>query len=103
MASEFVKQLIHTNKLLVFAKTTCPYCVKVSNLFRDLKVQPNYIWLDQRDDGPTIQSALREITGVSTVPQVFIKEKFIGGCDDTHKLHNKGGLVPLLKDAGLLE
>ena len=78
------------------------------------------IELDQRSDGSEIQQELGNRTGGTSVPRVFIKEEFIGGCDgklssrqccetlflflrvETFALHNKGGLVPKLKEAGAL-
>ncbi|EGG19340.1 hypothetical protein DFA_02127 [Cavenderia fasciculata] len=134
MSTEFVKQAISSNKLVIFSKTFCPYCVKAKQLFANLKVNAFVIELDNRGDCGECQDALKSITGVRSVPQIFVNQKFIGGCDgmsyslslssyhlyltfysllciylsiylsiDTHKLHKDGKLVPLLKDAGLLD
>lgn len=51
------------------------------------------------DDGVAIQQALREMTGQSTVPNVFIKQQHIGGNFDLHAIKT---LPNLLKDAGAL-
>lgn len=50
------------------------------------------IELDERDDGDAIQAALQQITGQRTVPNVFVKGKHIGGCDDTLAAHKRGTL-----------
>ncbi|KAM9970428.1 hypothetical protein ACTFIW_008395 [Dictyostelium discoideum] len=97
-----VKALIKAHKLIIFSKTTCPYCVSVKDLFKKLKVVPFVVELDLESDGSELQSAAGQISGVRTVPQVFINEKFIGGCDATTKLHSQGKLIPLLQEAGLL-
>lgn len=47
-------------------------------------------------DGDAVQSALQSVSGASTVPQVFIGGKFIGGCDDTHSMHKNGQLKTAL-------
>lgn len=52
------------------------------------------------DDGSAIQSALAEISGQSTVPNVFISKKHIGGNSDVQA--KKKDLPELLKDAGAL-
>lgn len=52
------------------------------------------------DDGAAIQDALQEITGQRTVPNIFIKQKHIGGNSDLQA--RKGELPALLKDAGAI-
>jgi glutaredoxin 3 len=52
------------------------------------------------DDGSAIQAALSDITGQSTVPNVFIKQQHIGGNSDLQAI--KGQLPNMLKDAGAL-
>jgi glutaredoxin 3 len=52
------------------------------------------------DDGSAIQQALSELTGQSTVPNVFIKQQHIGGNSDLQAIKSK--LPNLLKDAGAL-
>jgi glutaredoxin 3 len=53
------------------------------------------------DDGDDIQAALREINGQSSVPNIYINKKHIGGNSDLHQA-KKGDLPGLLKDAGAL-
>lgn len=52
------------------------------------------------DDGSALQDALQEITGQRTVPNIFIKQKHIGGNSDLQGL--KAQLPQMLKDAGAL-
>jgi glutaredoxin 3 len=56
-----------------------------------------------KEDGAELQAALAEISGQQTVPNVFIAGQHIGGCDATVAANNKGTLVPLLKNAGVLQ
>ena len=52
----------------------------------------------RREDGATIQSALKDLTGRSTVPNVFIGGKSIGGGDDTERLFKNGQLQQLVAE-----
>jgi len=89
-----MKQTTEHN-VVVFSKTTCPFCDKVKKLFADLGVKTEVIELDQREDGSAIQASLAELTGQKTVPNIFIQGKHIGGCSDTLKLHEDGKLLAL--------
>ena len=60
------------------------------------------IEIEKRPDCSEIQSYLREITGASSVPRVFIGGKCIGGGDDTEALDRAGQLKPLLEQNGAL-
>lgn len=86
---------------MIFSKSYCPYCVKVKSLFQGLGVPYGVLELDEINNGAEIQSALKDLTGGTTVPRVFIKGEHIGGNDDTQALHRSGGLVPKLKAAGV--
>eukprot|EP00795_Rhopilema_esculentum_P000279 gene279-9929_t len=57
--------------------------------------------LDHHENGVDLQEALKEITGKSTVPQVFIKGKFIGGGDETSSLYESGELTKMLHQHGI--
>lgn len=65
-------------------------------------VRPLVSHVSDAEDGSAMQSALYEITGQRTVPNVFIGGKHVGGCDDTVSLHQAGKLVPMLTEAGAL-
>ncbi|KAF5771800.1 putative thioredoxin-disulfide reductase [Helianthus annuus] len=77
-------------------KTWCGYCKSVKKLFSELNVSYKVIELDEESDGGEIQSALKEWTGQSIVPNVFIGGKHIGGSDAIMEKHQAGKLVPLL-------
>jgi glutaredoxin 3 len=49
------------------------------------------------DTDPEARAHMMEITGRRTVPQIFIGDTHVGGCDDLVALDAKGGLVPLLQ------
>ena len=69
--------------LQVFSKSFCPYCKQAKKALVDIGIKPVVVELDQRPDGRHIQTALMQLTGQRTVPNVWLNGKFIGGCDDT--------------------
>ncbi|KAJ8922999.1 hypothetical protein NQ315_001547 [Exocentrus adspersus] len=92
----FVKDLIKSDKIVIFSKSYCPYCKLAKEVFDKIKEKYTAIELDGRDDGDEIQSILGEITGVKTVPRVFIKENCVGGGSDVKALYEKGELQKIL-------
>jgi glutaredoxin 3 len=74
---------IAQNKVMVFSKTYCPYCSKAKDALTKLKVPFEAYELDVRADGADIQTALQELTGQRTVPNIFVNQKHVGGCDAT--------------------
>jgi len=94
-----VQSIIDENPVAVFSKSYCPYCRAAKQLLSESGAKFYAIELDQIDDGSAIQSALGELTGQTTVPNIFIAKKHIGGNSDLQA--KKGGdLATLLKDAG---
>ncbi|KAG2300031.1 hypothetical protein Bca52824_036503 [Brassica carinata] len=94
--ADFVKKTISSHKIVIFSKSYCPYCRRAKSVFSELNQVPHVVELDEREDGGSIQSALGEIVGRRTVPQVFIDGKHIGGSDDTVDAHESGELAKLL-------
>ncbi|XP_014217871.1 glutaredoxin-C4-like isoform X2 [Copidosoma floridanum] len=96
---EDVKKLIASDKVVIFSKSTCPYCKKAKEIFQKLEQSFTAIELNEaykKDEMDTIQDILAEITGARTVPRVFINEEFIGGCSDIQQLNDSGALVKKL-------
>ena len=69
----------------VYSKSYCPFCMEVKSLMKQLDVPAKIVELDELADGDDIQDALVEISGMRTVPQVFIGGKLVGGCDGTYE------------------
>lgn len=81
-------------KVEIYTWDKCPYCQRTIKLL-DLKgVQYTRYRLDGDEDARE-KMAIRA-GGKKSVPQVFIDDKHIGGCDDTHALDEKGSLDPLI-------
>lgn len=94
---EQVESHIANNKVMMFSKTTCPFCTKIKQLFDSLKIKYEVLELDQIPDGPAVQAALAEKSGQRTVPNVYINGNHIGGCDDTLKLQSENKLLALVQ------
>ncbi|DBA94334.1 TPA: hypothetical protein ACH3X1_001941 [Trebouxia sp. C0004] len=75
--------------------------MQVKGLFRKLKVDFTAVELDEVVEGEEVMDALLAITHRRTVPQVFIKGEFIGGCDDTVGAYSNGELAEKLSAAGI--
>jgi len=93
---EFAKAEIASNDVVVFSKTFCPYCTSTKKLFSDMNVNAKIIELDKIDNGADVQSALLDITGQRTVPNVFIKGKHLGGNDVTQAAAKNGKLMEMM-------
>lgn len=81
-------------KIEIYTKGFCPYCSRAKALLDSKGV--SYEEFDITMGGPKRQEMLDRANGQSTVPQVFIDDKHIGGSDDLAALDNDGGLDPLL-------
>ena len=81
----------------MYTTAVCPYCIRAKQILKSKGVeQIEEIRIDMKPDE---RSRMMEITGRRTVPQIFIGETHVGGCDDLIALDGRGGLVPLLKGA----
>jgi glutaredoxin 3 len=81
-------------KVEIYTKDYCPYCTKAKMLLGQLGVEFSEIDIS-RDPQKQVEMLGRK-PGARTVPQIFINEKGIGGCDDLYALHEQGKLKPLL-------
>jgi len=86
-----------TAKVVMYSKTTCPYCHRAERVLRERGVEDlDLIQIDV--ERPRRDEMIRR-AGRRTVPQIFIDDKHIGGCDDLVALDRAGGLTPLLQIA----
>ncbi|KAH9223958.1 putative glutaredoxin, partial [Leptodontidium sp. 2 PMI_412] len=82
VAKTKAQNIINENAVAVFSKSYCPYCKATKSLLTELGANFYTIELDQVDDGSAIQAALKEINGQTSVPNIYIKQKHIGGNSD---------------------
>ncbi len=83
--------------ITMYATGVCPYCVRAEQLLRSKGVTE--ITKIRIDQDPAQRDIMMERTGRRTVPQIYIGDKHVGGCDDLYALDRSGGLEPLLKAA----
>jgi glutaredoxin 3 len=78
----------------MFTTLTCPYCIRAKALLQQRGVtQIDEVRIDLE---PGQRAHMIELTGRRTVPQIFIGDTHVGGCDDLVDLDRRGGLLPLL-------
>jgi glutaredoxin 3 len=78
----------------MYTTAYCPYCVRAKQILAAKGVAA--IEEVRVDMEPQERMKMMEITGRRTVPQIFIGDTHIGGCDDMVALDRRGGLDPLL-------
>lgn len=81
-------------KVEIYSTKTCPYCVKAKVLLD--KKGAAYQEIDVTDDDEARMDLIKKANGIRTVPQIFIDDNHIGGCDDLYDLDKNGKLDPLL-------
>ncbi len=82
------------SKVRIYTTPICPYCVRAKSLLKkkgaDIEEIDVFMDCDARSEMET------KTHGRRTVPQIFIGEKHVGGCDDLYDLDRAGELDPLL-------
>ncbi len=79
----------------MYTTQVCPFCVRAKMLLKQRGVEQ----IDEVriDLNPEERQAMMDKTGRRTVPQIFIGDTHVGGCDDLMALDRAGGLMPLLQ------
>ena len=78
----------------MYTTAVCPYCIRAKQILKAKGVESiDEVRVDMQ---PQERMKMMQITGRRTVPQIFIGETHVGGCDDLMALDSRGGLVPLL-------
>jgi glutaredoxin 3 len=78
----------------VYTSQICPYCVRAKALLK--KKGADFEEIDISTDATARQEMLARSGGARTVPQIFIGETHVGGCDELYALEREGKLDPLL-------
>jgi glutaredoxin 3 len=82
------------SKVKIYTTPICPYCVRAKSLLK--KKGAEFEEIDVFMDSDAREEMETKSNGRRTVPQIFIGEKHIGGCDDLYALDSAGELDPLL-------
>ena len=102
--NEKIKNLIDSNDVCLFMKGTpdspqCGFSMAVSNVLKHLKV--NYNGVNVLED-ENLRQGIKEFSDWPTIPQLYIKGEFIGGCDIVKEMFEKGELKNLLVSKKLI-
>ena len=97
--NEKIKDIISKNDVVLFMKGTpdmpqCGFSMTVTNILKQLKVKFNGI--DVLAD-PEIRQGIKDFSNWPTVPQLYVKGEFIGGCDIVKEMYEKDELHKILK------
>jgi len=84
-------------KVVMYTTAVCPYCIRAKQLLSARGVSG--IEEVRVDLDPERRDEMVAKTGRRTVPQIFIGDTHVGGCDDLHALDAAGKLMPLLNPA----
>jgi glutaredoxin 3 len=81
-------------KIVIYTKATCPYCIRAKALLTEKGAKFEEVPVDfeprKRDE------MISRASGETTVPQIFIGDRHVGGCDELFALEYAGELDPLL-------
>lgn len=83
----------NANDVVVYTTRRCPFCVRAIDLLEDKNVGYTEIRIENK---PELRKEMEERAQRKTVPQIFIGEVHVGGCDDMYKLEDEGKLDELL-------
>lgn len=81
-------------KVTVYATPWCPYCIRARHLLKSKGV--DYELIDVSGDRK-LRAAMTEKAGRTSVPQIWIDDYHVGGCDELMALDRSGKLDPMLK------
>ena len=98
-----IESLISENEVCLFMKGTpdspqCGFSMAVSNVLKHLKV--NFKGVNVLDD-QNLRQGIKDFSDWPTIPQLYIKKEFVGGCDIVKEMYENGELKKVLEDKGI--
>ena len=101
---EKIKDLINSNEVCLFMKGTpdapqCGFSMVVVNLLKHLKVNFKGINVLENEN---LRQGIKDFSDWPTIPQLYIKQEFIGGCDIVKEMFEKGELKKLLEEKKII-
>ena len=80
-------------EVTIYTTRLCPFCYKAKSLLKKLEVSFNEISIDLN---PKLKEEMVAKAGKTSVPQIWIGDSHIGGCDDLYAMHYAGALSEAL-------
>ena len=101
---EKIQNLISENKVCLFMKGTpdspqCGFSMAVSNVLKHLNVDFKGINVLEDDN---LRQGIKDFSDWPTIPQLYVKQEFIGGCDIVKEMFEKGELKKLLEEKKII-
>ena len=101
--NDLIKSEIENNEVCLFMKGTpdapqCGFSMAVSNILKILEV--NYKGVNVLED-QSIREGIKAFSDWPTIPQLYIKKEFVGGCDIVKEMYENGELKKILHDKGI--
>tara|TARA_A100001011_G_C14000585_1_gene711200 strand:+ start:345 stop:662 length:318 start_codon:yes stop_codon:yes gene_type:complete len=99
-----IKKIINNNDVCLFMKGTpespqCGFSMAVTNLLKHLNVEFKSINVLENED---MRQGIKDFSDWPTIPQLYVKGEFIGGCDIVKEMFEKGELKELLKSKSII-
>tara|TARA_B100000945_G_C20408180_1_gene611195 strand:+ start:420 stop:737 length:318 start_codon:yes stop_codon:yes gene_type:complete len=99
-----IKKLINENEICLFMKGTpeapqCGFSMAVSNILKHLGINFKGVDVLASND---LRQGIKDFSDWPTIPQLYIKGEFIGGCDIVKEMFEKGDLKKLLEEKSLI-
>ena len=101
--NENIKNEISSNNIVLFMKGTpvfpmCGFSAAVTKILSDLGVKFTSVNVLESDE---MREGIKQFSNWPTIPQLYIKEEFIGGCDIVKEIYESGELLELLNTKGI--
>ena len=98
--NDLIKNEIDNNEVCLFMKGTpdapqCGFSMAVSNLLKILEVKFKGVNVLENQE---VRQAIKEFSDWPTIPQLYVKKEFVGGCDIVKEMYENGELAKLLED-----
>ena len=98
-----IKSIIDSNSIVLFMKGTpdapqCGFSMAVTNMLKLLEV--NFKGVNVLED-EKLRQGIKEFSDWPTIPQLYIKKEFVGGCDIVKEMYENGELKKILEDKGI--
>jgi glutaredoxin 3 len=81
--------------ITIYTKSWCPYCAAAKKLLEEKGIAFTEIDIEAKPEKRA--EMIQKAGGRTTVPQIFIGDRHVGGCDDLYALDDRGQLEPLLQ------
>merc|ERR1711871_355913 len=91
-----VKRLIAQHPAVLFSKTTCGFCMRAKRCLEHAGIEPHVVELNQLEDGSGMQAAVASLSGLTTVPNLFVHGSSVGDSGAVCSLAGSGELASML-------